>query len=347
MYVGFCKLLKYTVDTTITGLIKDTDESAYRREVETLNNMVNDSTVSEFILLGFPPHPFIPLILFCVFFSFYMLTLTGNVIIIGTTTFTADLHKPMYFFLSNLSFLEIFYTSVTIPKMLLNFLLKNSSISFIACAAQAYFFIALGSSECTLLAVMAYDRYVAICNPLRYITVMDTRSCAALAGSSWISGLVNSLVHTSCTFHLTYCSSNNIDQFFCDIPPLLKLACSNILPAEIVFLVVGGIYGFGSFLLTLLSYIQIVSTVLKIKSKEGQRRAFSTCTSHLIVVTLFYGTSSSVYYNTASNLSEGKKWIPVFYAVITPTLNPIIYTLRNNEFKRAIRKMTGIGYKYF
>ncbi|XP_075047488.1 olfactory receptor 5V1-like [Mixophyes fleayi] len=310
--------------------------------------MGNDSTVTEFILLGFPDVLSIQVTLFCTFFVFYVLTLIGNVLIIVVTSAGTELRTPMYFFLSNLSFLEILYTSVTIPKMLLNFLLKNSSISFNACLAQMYFFIALGSIECTLLAVMAFDRYVAICNPLHYITVMDTSTCVLLVCSSWISGFLNSMVHTVCIFHLTFCSSNSINQFFCDIPPLLKLACGSTLLNEIVLFVVGGAYGLGSFLLTLISYIHIISTILKIKSKEGQRKAFSTCASHLIVVTLFFLTSFSAYLKpTSKNLLEEEKLVPVFYAVITPTLNPIIYTLRNKEFKRAFMKNVGLRYLRF
>ncbi|KAM5140390.1 olfactory receptor 5V1-like [Mantella aurantiaca] len=305
--------------------------------------MLNDSTVTEFILLGFPAMFPVQVALFCVFFIFYMSTLIGNILIIVTTIFSPKLHTSMYFFLSNLSFLEIFYTSVTIPKMLLNFLLKSSSISFMACAAQVYFFIALGSIECTLLAVMAYDRFVAVCHPMHYVIIMNTRKCAMLAGSSWISGFVNSMIHTSCTFHLVFCSSNQINQFFCDIPPLLKVACGETMLAEIVLFIVGGAYGFGSFLLTLISYIHIISAILKIKSKEGQQKAFSTCTSHLIVVTLFFGTSFSAYLKpTSKYLSEEEKLVPVFYAVITPTLNPIIYTLRNKDFKNALKKMKGL-----
>ncbi|KAM4703114.1 olfactory receptor 5V1-like [Rhinophrynus dorsalis] len=302
--------------------------------------MNNHSNVKEFILLGFPPLPSVQITLFSLFFLFYVSTLIGNVLIITTTTGSAQLHTPMYFFLSNLSFLEILYTSITIPKMLANFLLKNSTISFTACAAQMYFFIALGSIECTLLAVMAYDRYVAICNPLQYIIVMDRVACISLVTSSWISGFLNSMVHTFFTFHLPFCSSNKINQFFCDIPPLLKVACGDTSTNEIVLFIVGGVYGLGSFLLTLISYIHIISTILKIRSKAGQRKTFSTCASHLIVVTLFFGTSFFMYLKPTSKYAlEQEKLIPVFYAVITPTLNPIIYTLRNKEFKSGLRKM--------
>ncbi|XP_075045762.1 olfactory receptor 1G1-like [Mixophyes fleayi] len=310
--------------------------------------MGNDSTVTEFILLGFPDVLSIQVTLFCTFFMFYALTFIGNVIIIVVTSAGTELRTPMYFFLSNLSFLEILYTSVTTPKMLLNFLLKNSSISFTACLAQMYFFIALGSIECTLLAVMAFDRYVAICNPLHYVTVMDTSTCILLVCSSWISGFINSMVHTIFIFHLTFCSSNSINQFFCDIPPLLKLACGSTLLNEIVLFVVGGAYGLGSFLLTLISYIHIISTILKIRSKKGQQKTFSTCASHLMVITLFYGTSIFAYFRSTSKHDlDQDNLAPVFYSIITPTLNPIIYTLRNKEFKSALRKMLGLRYLHF
>ncbi|KAG8568531.1 hypothetical protein GDO81_014050 [Engystomops pustulosus] len=307
--------------------------------------MVNKSSVKEFILLGFPSMLSVKLLLFYVFFIFYVMTLGGNFLIIFVTLGSKALQTPMYFFLCSLSVLEIFYTSVTIPKMLLNFILKRTSISFYFCMAQVYFFIALGSIECTLLAVMAYDRYVAICNPLQYVLLMNTRTCIALVCGSWISGFLNSMVHTISTFQLPFCSSNRINQFFCDIPPLLKVASGNTLPSEVVLFTVGGVYGFGSFLSTVISYIHIISTILKIKSTEGRKKAFSTCTSHLTVVTLFFATSFSAYLKPTSKYSsEEGKLVPVFYAVITPTLNPIIYTLRNKEFKNAFKKLIGLKF---
>ncbi|XP_053546978.1 olfactory receptor 5V1-like [Bombina bombina] len=302
--------------------------------------MKNTSTIKEFIFLGFPKLPSLQTAMFYMSFTFYTATLIGNSLIIIATIVDNRLHVPMYFFLSNLAFLDIVYTTVTIPKMLLNFLWKSNTISFYACATQMYFFIAFGSIECTLLAVMAYDRYVAICLPLNYVILMETITCITLVFSSWISGFLNSMIHTVLTFHLPYCSSNKINQFFCDIPPLLKVACANTLINKIVLFTVGGIYGLGSFLLTLISYTYIISTILKIRSKEGQRKSFSTCASHLIVVTLFYGTSFFMYLQTTYQSSmELQKLIPVLYTVVTPTLNPIIYTLRNQEFKSVLKKM--------
>ncbi|XP_056397815.1 olfactory receptor 1G1-like [Hyla sarda] len=309
--------------------------------------MVSNGSVTEFILFGFPAIISVQATLFYVFLMFYVLTLSGNFLIVVVTLASKALHSPMYFFLGNLSVLEICYMSVTIPKMLLNFLLETTNISFNACVAQVYFFIALGSIECSLLAVMAYDRYVAICIPLQYVLVMNTNTCIALVCGSWISGFLHSMVHTISTFQLPFCSSNRIDQFFCDIPPLLKVACGSKLASVVVLFTVGGAYGFGSLLMTVISYIHIISTILKIKSTEGQKKAFSTCTSHLTVVTLFFGTSFSAYLNPTSKYSsEEVKLVPVFYAVVTPTLNPIIYTLRNKEFKNAFRKIIAIVRSY-
>ncbi|XP_040182878.1 olfactory receptor 5V1-like [Rana temporaria] len=304
--------------------------------------IMNNSIVTDFILLGFTDLVSIQIILFYAFLVIYVLTLSGNVAIIATTSFSMELHSPMYFFLSNLSLLEIFYTSVTIPKMLQNVLLDTNSISFVACVVQTYLFIALGSIECSLLAVMAYDRYLAICDPLHYVTVMDRPTRLVLALSSWISGFINSMVHTTCTFQHNFCSSNVINQFFCDIRPLLSLACDDTLSTEIVLTVVGGGYGVGSFILTLISYIHIISTILKIRSRKGQRKAFSTCASHLIVVSLFYGTSLFAYPRRSSKqTTDQQKIAPVIYAVVTPTLNPFIYTMRNKEFKTVLRNMIG------
>ncbi|XP_068098147.1 olfactory receptor 5V1-like [Hyperolius riggenbachi] len=300
---------------------------------------MNNSSVKEFLLLGFPELFSVQIALFYAFFVSYVLTLAGNVLIIVATSFSTALRTPMYFFLRNLSFLEILYTSVTIPKMLSNFLNNTTSISFVACAVQAYFFVGLGSTECSLLAVMAYDRYVAVCNPLHYLTLMDPPTCGALVFTCWITGFMNSTVHTVGIFQLNFCVSNIIHQFFCDFQPLLSLACNKQI-TELVLFIVGGAYGVGSCALILMSYKQIISAIVKIKSKEGQKKAFSTCASHLTVVSLFYGTSLCTYYRPSSvNVTDQEKLTPVVYAVITPMLNPLIYTLRNKEFKMALSKI--------
>nr|XP_033818226.1 olfactory receptor 5I1-like [Geotrypetes seraphini] len=302
--------------------------------------MENQTLVKEFLLLGFSNLPELQLTLFCVFLSLYVSTLTGNVLIIILTRVDPQLEMPMYFFLSCLSFLEICYTSVTIPKMLINFLAKTNTISFFECAIQLYFFISLGSIECSLLAVMAYDRYVAVCNPLGYPIVMNKAVCLRLVVTSWLSGFFNSTIHTVMTFRLPFCSSKQIQQFFCDIPPLLKLACIDTLANEVVLFTVGGFYGMGCFVLTLISYIHIILAILKIRSSISRHKTFSTCTSHLIVVILFFGTSFFMYLRPTSKHSlDWESLVPVFYAVVTPTLNPIIYSLRNKEVKGALQKI--------
>ncbi|XP_078509791.1 olfactory receptor 5V1-like [Lissotriton helveticus] len=302
--------------------------------------MQNKTTVEEFVLLGFSTLPELKITLFVLFLSLYLSMLMGNFLIVTITLTDPRLNTPMYYFLRHLSILEICYTSVTIPKMLENFLANRNTILYAGCAAQLYFFISLGSIECTLLAVMAYDRFVAICYPLGYPIIMSRWVCHSLVSISWLSGFLNSMVHTVFTFRLPFCSSNEVKQFFCDIPPLLNLACADTHTNEMVLFVVGGLYGLGSFLLTLISYIQIISAILKIRTKAGQRKAFSTCTSHLIVVSLFYGTSFFMYLRPTSSYSlDQEKLIPVFYAVVTPTLNPIIYSLRNKEIKGALRKI--------
>ncbi|XP_030050779.1 olfactory receptor 5V1-like [Microcaecilia unicolor] len=304
--------------------------------------MENQTLVKEFLLLEFSNLPELQLALFYMFLSLYVLTLTGNVLIIIVTRVNPQLDVPMYFFLSCLSFLEICYTSVTIPKMLINFLLKTNAISFPECAIQLYFFIALGSIECTLLAVMAYDRYVAVCNPLCYPIVMNKAVCVRLVVACWLSGFFNSAIHTVMTFRLPFCSSKQIQQFFCDIPPLLKLACIDTWANEVVLFTVGGFYGMGSFLLTLISYIHIILAILKIRSSISRHKTFSTCTSHLIVVVLFFGSSFLMYLQPTSKHSlDWESLVPVFYAIVTPTLNPIIYSLRNKEVKEALQKIIG------
>ncbi|XP_069057871.1 olfactory receptor 5G3-like [Pleurodeles waltl] len=302
--------------------------------------MKNETTVEKFILLAFSSLPEVKILLFILFLSLYLSMLAGNVLIMTITWTDPRLHIPMYFFLCHLSILEICYSSVTIPKMLDSFLAKQNAIHYAGCAAQMFFFIGLGSVECSLLAVMAYDRFVAICKPLVYPILMSRLVCYSLVISSWLTGLLNSMVHTILTFRLPFCSSNEVKQFFCDIPPMLNLACADTYINKVVLYVVGSLYGLGSFMLTLISYIQIISAILKIRTKAGQRKAFSTCTSHLIMVSLFYGTAFFMYVRptTSSSLYQ-EKLLPVFYAVITPTLNPIIYSLRNKEIKRALKKL--------
>ncbi|XP_067325701.1 olfactory receptor 5V1-like [Anolis sagrei] len=253
--------------------------------------------------------------------------------------------QRQYFFLSNLSFLDIFCPTVTVPKMLENLLTENSRISFAGCVLQLCFLVALAGTEVFLLAVMAYDRYVAVCNPLRYTVIMNKKLCLQMAAGTWITGFLNSLLHTVMTFTLPYCNSNRVNQYYCDIPPVLALSCASTYEAEMVVLIFGGIFGVGAFLVTLISYVRIISTIFRIRSVEGKRKAFSTCASHLMVVCLFYGTTIFTYVRPSSSHYQAKdRLVSMLYGVITPMLNPLIYSLRNKDVKGALEKFIRKGH---
>ncbi|XP_006277340.1 olfactory receptor 10A7-like [Alligator mississippiensis] len=298
----------------------------------------NSTTVTEFILVGLSDLPELEVLLFCMFFLIYIITLMGNVLIIMVTV-NPSLCTPMYFFLRVLSFLDICTTSVIVPKMLENFLSKDRSISYMGCAAQMYFLLFLGASECFLLAAMAYDRYVAICNPLRYTAIMNRKVCLLLAVFSWFSGNLVSMVQTAWVFTLPFCGSNRINYFFCDIPPLIKLSCIDTSLYEMQAMTTTVLVIFIPFSLILVSYIRIISTIMRITSAEGRHKTFSTCSSHLMVVTLYYGSGSLIYLRPKSSYSpESNKVLALMYTTITPMLNPIIYSLRNKEVKGALRR---------
>ncbi|XP_018408127.1 PREDICTED: olfactory receptor 5V1-like [Nanorana parkeri] len=304
-----------------------------------MENM-NVSSIKEFILVGFSEAPPIQHLLFVVFLFIYIITVIGNFSIISAYKFTSDLHTPMYFFLANFSFLEICYISATVPKLLSSLLLQDKSISFFGCVVQMFCFLLLGGTECYMLAAMAYDRYNAICHPLLYGTIMNKRTCLGLIAVSWVSGTINSLTHTVLTFALSFCGANAINHFFCDIPPLLDLACSSTEINEIVLLVACGCVIVSAFLLTIASYVRIISAILNIKSTSGRKKAFSTCASHLIVVALFYGSATFMYFRPKSSYSMNKdRLIAALYAFIAPLLNPFIYSLRNNDVKVAVKKI--------
>uniref|UniRef100_A0A8C0JBS3 Olfactory receptor n=1 Tax=Chelonoidis abingdonii TaxID=106734 RepID=A0A8C0JBS3_CHEAB len=301
--------------------------------------MKNDTSMAKFVLLGLSNHTDTNLILFVVFLCIYIITVLGNFLIIIVINVSRALHMPMYFFLRNLSFLEVCYTSVTLPKMLASLLSEDKTISFAGCAVQMYFFLFFAVTECFLLASMAYDRYSAICNPLHYTTIMNKRVCIQLAMSSWICGILVALEHTSFVFTLPFCGSHVINHFFCEIQPVLKLVCRDTYWNEIQIIVAAAFVLMMPFMLILVSYICIISTILKMQSAEGRRRAFSTCFSHLIVVTLFYGTALIMYVRPNSSFSpDVNKLLSLLYSVVTPILNPIIYSLRNKEVKDALRK---------
>ncbi|XP_026517844.1 olfactory receptor 5V1-like [Terrapene carolina triunguis] len=302
----------------------------------------NHTVRTKFILLGFSNLPRQKYLLFSVFLSAYLITLAGNLLIIVLTLADPALHIPMYFFLRNLSFLEICYTSVNIPKILANLLSEDQTISFIGCAVQTFFFFFLAGSECFLLASMGYDRYVAICKPLYYSVVMSRKVYTGLAAGSWLSGLLIFFGLTVMVFTLPFCHSHEINHFFCDIPPLLKLACGDTSGKEMsVFIMALFVVTF-PFMLILMSYVCIISTILRMPSGEGRRKSFSTCSSHLLVVMLSYGSASVMYLKPKSSYSpDTDKFLSLSYSVITPMLNPIIYCLRNKEVRGAFWRMMG------
>ncbi|XP_034642638.1 olfactory receptor 11L1-like [Trachemys scripta elegans] len=302
--------------------------------------MTNSTTVVEFRLLGFHSLPGWQTLLFIVFLVIYILTITGNIVIILVVRLEPRLHSPMYSFLQNLSFLEICYTSTIMPKMLSNLLVEKKAITFAGCMAQLYCFVFLGATECFLLAVMAYDRYLAICYPLHYTVAMSNASCTRLAMVSWVTGIFTGLLPCLLISRLPFCGSNQIKHFFCDIPPLLKLSCSDTSTTEVIIFILSLLVLVSCLLLTLVSYLFIILTILKIPSSFGKRKTFSTCGSHLAVVAIYYGTMISMYVRPTSSLpSELNKIVSVFYTIITPLLNPIIYSLRNKDFRDALKKV--------
>ncbi|XP_074838464.1 olfactory receptor 10C1-like [Carettochelys insculpta] len=302
-------------------------------------NMGNKTSVPEFVILGFSNYRDRNVVLFAVFLGIYVFTVLGNILIILAASVDPTLHTPMYFFLRNLSFLEICYTSVTLPKVLSNLLSGHRTISFTGCALQMYFFLFFGGTECFLLAVMAYDRYCAICNPLRYASIMNKKVCLQLSGGSWVCGTVVALEHTVFIFTLPFCGSNVINHFFCEIQPLLKLVCGDTYWSEIQIIVGAAVILLLPLLLILVSYTYIISTILKIRSSKGRHRAFSTCSSHLLVVTLFYGMALIMYVRPKSSFPpDVNKLLSLLYSVVTPILNPIVYSLRNREVKGALKK---------
>ncbi|XP_074852214.1 olfactory receptor 5AR1-like [Carettochelys insculpta] len=299
----------------------------------------NHSMVTDFILSGLTDHPELQVPLFGLFLLIYIITLVGNGGMILLITINSRLHTPMYFFLRNLSFCDLCYSSAIVPKMLLNFLSERNNISYISCALQMYFFISCADIECLLLAVMAYDRYVAICNPLLYGVTMSRWRYKQLAAGCYAVGLVDALIHTCCTFQLSFCSSNVINHFFCDIPPLLALSCFDTQINEIVMFAFTGFIILSSVVIVLLSYIYIICTILQIHSAKGQHKAFSTCTFHLTAVVIFFGTQLFVCLHPTFSYMDTDKIASVFYTVVIPMLNPLIYSMRNREVKDAMRNV--------
>ncbi|MBZ3876492.1 Olfactory receptor 10AG1 [Sciurus carolinensis] len=296
----------------------------------------------EFVLWGFADVPHLQWFLFGMFFVIYMIILLGNRTILVITKVEPALHTPMYFFLGNFSFVEICYVSVTLPRMLMNLRTQRRTISLVSCTTQMCCVLVLGAAECFLLAVMAYDRYVAICNPLQYPLVMTHKVCLQLVVASWISGIPVQVGQTLQIFSLPFCASRVINHFFCDIPPVLKLACGETFTNELMFYMTALLFVLAPFLFILISYIKIISTVLKLPSATSRAKAFSTCSSHLTVVLLFFGSGIITYLRPeASHSAETDKVLSLFYTIVTPIFNPMIYSLRNKDIKRTLRKLLG------
>uniref|UniRef100_A0A8C7CAS7 Olfactory receptor n=1 Tax=Neovison vison TaxID=452646 RepID=A0A8C7CAS7_NEOVI len=302
----------------------------------------NQSSVSEFLLLGLSRQPQQQQLLFVLFLSMYLATVLGNLLILLAVGLDSRLHIPMYFFLSNLSFVDICFTSTTVPKMLANHILGTQTISFSGCLTQMYFLFELADMDNFLLAVMAYDRFVAICHPLHYSTKMTPQLCGLLVVGSWVIANLNALLHTLLMAQLSFCADNAIPHYFCDVTPLLKLSCSDTYLNEMMILTEGSLIMITPFICILASYVRITCAVLRVPSTKGRWKAFSTCGSHLAVVSLFYGTIIAVYFNPlSSHSSEKDTAATVMYTVVTPMLNPFIYSLRNRDLKAALRKMMG------
>ncbi|XP_006274667.1 olfactory receptor 6P1 [Alligator mississippiensis] len=300
----------------------------------------NQSSAQEFILQGFSTvHQELQVLLFLIFIIIYVLTLAENMVIIVTVRMSIHLQTPMYFFLSNLSFLEMWYITVTMPKMLLSLLTSSQNISFVGCMTQLYFFIALACTECVLLAVMAYDRYVAICSPLRYPAIMTHELCFRLVAGSWMGGFTSSMLKVTFISRLTFCGSV-INHFFCDISPLLNLACTDMSLAELVDFILALIMILMPLLVVVASYLCIAAAVAQIPTAQGRRKAFSTCASHLAVVVIFYSTTLFTYARPRAMLAfDSNKLVSVLYTIVVPLFNPIIYCLRNKDVEDALKKM--------
>ncbi|XP_045311656.1 olfactory receptor 6P1 [Leopardus geoffroyi] len=295
--------------------------------------------IAEFVLVGFPTSPPLQRLLFVLFLAIYLLTLLENALIISTVWLTPSLHRPMYFFLGHLSFLEVWYINVTVPRLLGAFLTQERRVSYVGCMTQLYFFIALACTECVLLAVMAYDRYLAICEPLRYPSLMPSSLAIRLAASSWGSGFLSSMMKLLFISRLSYCGPNIINHFFCDISPLLNLTCSDKQQAELVDFLLALVMILLPLLAVVSSYAAIMAAILRIPTAQGRRKAFSTCASHLAVVVIYYSSTLFTYARPQAMYTfNHNKVISVLYTVIVPFLNPAIYCLRNKEVKDALRK---------
>ncbi|XP_073498473.1 olfactory receptor 6F1-like [Phyllobates terribilis] len=309
--------------------------------------MTNRTTVKEFILLGYTVSSTVEAALFCAVFVVYTLSIIINVTIINLIWTEQLLHKPMYFFISVFSFLEVWYPTVTVPGLLRALLLRMKAITFGSCMAQFYFHFALGATENFLLIVMAFDRCVAICKPLHYMIVMKHRNCVMLAVGSWIGGFSCIILLCTKLSQMTFCGPNKVDHYYCDFAPLVKLACSETTQLEALFFMTSSFVILISFLLIIVSYACILGAILKLSTNTGRKKAFYTCASHMIVVLIFYGTTIFMFVKpTSGNKVSINKMVSLFPSVLTPLLNPIIYSLRNQEVKKALQKAVHCTYLY-
>lgn len=310
-------------------------------------NWANESSPKEFVLLGFSDKPWLQKPLFILLLISYTTTIFGNVSIMMVCILDPKLHTPMYFFLTNLSILDLCYTTSTVPHILTNISHNKKTISYAGCVAQLITFLALGATECLLLAVMSFDRYVAICRPLHYVVIMNPWFCLRMIAFSWFTGFSNSVLQSSFILNMPWCGHQEVDHFFCEVPALLKLSCADTKPivAELFFFSV--LILLIPVTLILISYGFIAQAVLRIKSAEGRRKAFGTCGSHMVVVSLFFGTSIYMYLQPPSSTSKDwGKIISLFYGIFTPMLNPLIYSLRNKDMKEAFKRLMLLTFYY-
>ncbi|NWQ93099.1 OLF4 protein, partial [Burhinus bistriatus] len=307
----------------------------------------NCTQVTEFSLTGFTEDPVTQVTLFLIFLLTYLVTILGNLGMIALIRASPQLQSPMYYFLGNLAFVDLCSSTVITPKMLVDFISEKKGIAYAGCVAQVFVFDLFGMTECFLLAVMAYDRYMAICHPLLYPLVMSPKCCFQLVSGSYLMGLTNGIGQTIGMFNLSFCSSSVINLFFCDISPLISLSTSDTTLSHIILRTSASLFGVSSSLVVLVSYVAIISAILSIRSAKGKHKAFSTCASHLTTVSIFYGTSLFMYLKPSSDTSrDGDKWATVLYTVVTPMLNPLIYSLKNKEVKEALRRLMKIKCKF-
>ncbi|XP_067416432.1 olfactory receptor 14A16-like [Emydura macquarii macquarii] len=303
--------------------------------------MFKRTTVTKFLLLGFSDIRELQILHFGGFLVIYLAALMGNLLIVTSMAFDHHLHTPMYFFLMNLSILDLGSVSVTLPKSMLNSLMNTRSISYAGCAAQVFFFLSFLLADLHLLTIMAYDRYVAICQPLHYERVMNRRACFQMAAGAWASGILSSALHAGTTFALPFCESNVVDQFFCEIPQILKLACSDTYQSETGAIVFSFLLNLGCFVFIVVSYVQIFRAALRISSEQGRHKAFSTCLPHLTVVSLLISMGIFAYLKpTSSSPSALDLVVAVLYSLVPPLINPVIYSMRNKEIKGALKRLT-------